>query len=257
MKTVLLAGGFGTRISEETATRPKPMIELGGRPLLWHIMKLYAHYGLTDFVVCLGYKGYVIKEYFANYFLHSSDVTFHLAEDRVEVHNSVSEPWSVTLVDTGLNTMTGGRLKRVADYLEPDELFCMTYGDGLSDVNITQLVEHARKAGTLATVTGVQPPGRFGALGLEGDRVVAFREKPSGTAWINGGFFVLHPRVLDEIDGDETSWEREPLEQLARRGELSTFLHRGFWQPIDTLREKQLMEKAWSQNEAPWKVWTS
>ncbi len=231
------------------------MIEIGGKPLLWHIMKLYAHHGLTDFIVCLGYKGYVIKEYFANYFLHNSDVTFHLADGRLEVHNSVSEPWSVTLVDTGLHTMTGGRLKRIAPYLDSSERFCLTYGDGLSNVNLTEVIEFARAENTLATVTGVQPPGRFGALSLEGRKVKGFREKPAGTTWINGGFFVLHPDVLSEVAGDSISWEREPLEALASKGQLSTYLHRDFWQPVDTLREKQLLEELWNAGSPPWKVW--
>lgn len=253
---MILAGGFGTRISEETALRPKPMVEIGGKPLLWHIMKLYAHHGLTDFVVCLGYKGYVIKEYFANYFLHNSDVTFHLAEDRIEVHSSFSESWSVTLVDTGPNTMTGGRLKRVESYLNPDEPFCMTYGDGLSDVNIPELIAFAKDEGTLATVTAVQPAGRFGALAIDGARVTAFQEKPSGDSWMSGGFFVLSPRVLDLIEGDHTHWEREPLEQLAADGQLSQYGHKGFWQPVDTLRDKETMEALWLSGNPPWKVWS-
>ncbi len=256
MKTVILAGGLGTRISEETVSRPKPMVEVGGRPLLWHIMKLYAHHGLTDFVVCLGYKGYVIKEYFANYFLHNSDVTFHLAEDRIEVHNTVSEPWSVTLVDTGQNTMTGGRLKRVRSYLDGDQPFCMTYGDGLSDVNISDLVRFAKDQATLATVTAVQPAGRFGALETNGSLVTAFREKPAGASRMSGGFFVLQPAVLDLIEGDETHWEHRPMETLAAQGQLSFYQHDGFWQPIDTLRDKQHMEQLWSSGNPPWNVWT-
>lgn len=232
------------------------MVEVGGRPLLWHIMKLYAHHGLTEFVVCLGYKGYVIKEYFANYFLHNSDVTFHLAEDRVEVHSSFSESWSVTLVDTGSHTMTGGRLKRIAPYLDQDEPFCMTYGDGLSDVNITELVSFAKSQPTLATVTAVQPAGRFGALGIKGTRVTEFQEKPSGGSWMSGGFFVLSPKVLGLIEGDQTHWEREPLERLATDGQLSQFPHTGFWQPIDTLRDKEMMETLWNSGSPPWKVWS-
>ncbi len=255
MKTVILAGGFGTRISEETGLKPKPMIEVGGKPLLWHIMKLYSHYGLTDFIVCLGYKGYVIKEYFANYFLHNSDVTFHLSENRMQVHNTCSEDWSVTLVDTGLSTMTGGRLKRISHHLEPSQPFCMTYGDGLSDINLTELIEFAAAQGTLATVTAVQPVGRFGALELEGALVSSFREKPAGDSWMSAGFFVLRPEVLDFIDGDETHWEHEPLEQLAGQGQLSSFSHKGFWRPVDTLRDKRALEELWKLGGAPWKVW--
>jgi glucose-1-phosphate cytidylyltransferase len=255
VKTVILAGGFGTRISEETQLKPKPMIELGGKPILWHIMKLYSHYGLTDFIVCLGYKGYVIKEYFANYFLHNSDVTFHLAEDKVEVHKTFSEKWSVTLVDTGHNTMTGGRLKRVLPYLSDGEPFCMTYGDGLSDINLTELVDFSRASGKLATVTAIQPPGRFGALEMDGSSVSAFVEKPQGQSWMSGGFFVLHPEVLDLIDGDATSWEKEPMEALAKQGQLVAYKHSGFWQPIDTLRDKNYMEGLWESGRAPWRIW--
>lgn len=255
MKTVILAGGLGTRISEETVLRPKPMVEVGGKPLLWHIMKLYAHHGLTDFIVCLGYKGYVIKEYFANYFLHNSDVTFDLAKGKVEVHNSSSEPWSVTLVETGLHTMTGGRLQRVRSYLQPGERFCMTYGDGLSDVNIRRLIEHAEKENTLATVTAVQPAGRFGALELVGSKVGSFREKPANGGWMSGGFFVLDPQVIDLIEGDATHWEREPMEKLAAEGQLSFYAHQGFWQPVDTLRDKDHMEQLWHGGTPPWKVW--
>lgn len=255
MKVVILAGGLGTRISEESVLRPKPMIEVGGRPLLWHIMKSYSRWGFTDFVVCLGYKGYVIKEYFANFFLHSSDVTFHLGENRVEVHDTFSEPWSVTLVDTGQNTMTGGRLKRIAKYLNPDERFCMTYGDGLSNVNIRELVDWAENQGTLATVTAIQPTGRFGALELESDKVSSFREKPAGNGWMSGGYFVLHPSVLERIEGDGTHWEKEPMEGLAREGQLSAYLHEGFWQPVDTLRDKQMMEELWNSGKPPWKTW--
>lgn len=257
MKVVILAGGLGTRLSEETVVRPKPMVEIGGKPILWHIMKGFAAHGLTDFVVCLGYKGYVVKEYFANYFLHTSDVTFDLARNDVTIHDSKSEPWRVTLVDTGDETMTGGRLKRVARYLDPSESFCMTYGDGVGDVDIAALVSFAKKAGTLATLTAVQPPGRFGALDLEGDRVRSFVEKPQGDgAWINGGFFVLHPSVLELVAGDDTVWEREPLERLAATGNLSAFFHRGFWQPVDTLRDKRVLEDLWASGRAPWKVWT-
>ena len=256
LKTVILAGGFGTRISEETQTRPKPMIEVGGKPLLWHIMKHYAHHGLTDFIVCLGYKGYVIKEYFANYFLHNSNVTFHLAEERIEVHDTFSEPWSVTLVDTGLNTMTGGRLKRVKPFLNPDEAFCMTYGDGLSNVDITKLISFAEEQKTLATLTAIQPPGRFGVLEVEGNLVTQFREKPSGGHWMNGGFFVLKPSALDLVEDDSISWEREPMEALARDQQLSYFQHNGYWQPIDTLRDRRAVEKLWASGKPPWKVWT-
>lgn len=255
MKVVILAGGFGTRISEETTLKPKPMVEVGGRPLLWHIMKHYSHFGLNEFIVCLGYKGYVIKEYFANYFLHNSDVTFHLSEDRMEVHENFSENWSVTLVSTGLHTMTGGRLKRVRSYLHPEELFCMTYGDGLSDVDLGKLIEFARSRDCLATVTAIQPAGRFGSLELEGHRVSNFREKPQGENWMSGGYFVLKPQSLNLIDGDQTTWEKEPLETLARNGELAAYQHRGFWQPVDTLRDKNFVESLWDSGNAPWQVW--
>ena len=255
-KAVILAGGLGTRISEETHLKPKPMIEIGGRPILWHIMKIYAAHGITDFIVCCGYKGYVIKEYFANYFLHSSDVTVDLAKGALEVHESSAEPWRVTLVDTGEQTMTGGRLKRVARYLEGEKRFCFTYGDGVADVDIRALVRHAEERGTAATLTAVQPPGRFGALKLEGDRIDSFTEKPVGDgAWVNGGFFVLSPEVLGRIAGDSTVWEREPIESLARDGQLSSYFHRGFWQPLDTLRDKNHLEELWSTGRAPWKVW--
>jgi len=253
MKVVILAGGIGTRISEETGTRPKPMIEIGGKPILWHIMKYYSLHGMTDFIVCLGYKGYVIKEYFANYFLHTSDVTIDLTRNAVEVLDSKAEPWRVTLVDTGERTMTGGRLRRVARHLPPDELFCMTYGDGLADIDIADLVCFARAQGTLATLTATQAPGRFGALDLDGPVVHAFREKPKGDgAFINGGFFVLHPRVIDYVAGDATVWEQEPLERLAREGQLSAYTHQGFWQPLDTLRDKNLLEDIWARGGAPW-----
>ena len=254
MKAVILAGGLGTRLSEETVVRPKPMVDIGGRPILWHIMKLYSHHGIDDFVICLGYKGYTIKEYFANYFLHMSDVTFNLRNNELKVHQNSSEPWTVTLVDTGDDTSTGGRLKRVRPHLD-GETFCFTYGDGVSDVDVrAQLAFHAEQK-TLATVTAVQPPGRFGALQLERDRVRAFAEKAGGEAWINGGFFVLEPGVLDYIEGDATSWELEPLERLAREGQLSAFRHHGFWQPMDTLRDKFHLEELWSSGRAPWKVW--
>ena len=255
MKAVILAGGLGTRISEETTVRPKPMIEIGGRPVLWHILKSYSHHGINDFVICLGYKGYLIKEYFANYFLHMSDVTFDLRSNRMEVHQKHAEPWRVTLVDTGDATQTGGRLKRVASYLD-DGPFCFTYGDGLSNVNIAASVAFHKEQGTLATVCAVQPPGRFGALDIEEGRISRFQEKPDGDgSWINGGFFVLDRGVLDYVDGDSCIWEREPLEALARDGQLSAFVHRGFWQPMDTLRDKMKLEEWWQGGNAPWKTW--
>ena len=255
MKVVILAGGLGTRISEESHLRPKPMIEIGGKPILWHIMKIYSVHGLTDFIICCGYRGYMIKEYFANYFLHTSDVTFDMAANRVEVLQTNSEPWRVTLVDTGEQTITGGRLKRVA-HLLGDQEFCFTYGDGVSDVNIRNLIAFHRKQGKLATLTAEQPPARFGAVSLEGSRVVRFEEKPVGDGGlINGGFFVLSPRVINYIDGDHTHWEREPLEQLAQEGQLSAFAHNGFWQPMDTLRDKTHLEELWNSGKAPWKVW--
>jgi glucose-1-phosphate cytidylyltransferase len=254
VKAVILAGGVGSRISEETQVRPKPMVEIGGRPLLWHIMKIYAAHGITEFVVCLGYKGYFIKEYFANYYLHASDVTFDLGTGGLEVHQAQAEPWRVTLVDTGEETMTGGRLKRVLPYVG-DEDFCFTYGDGVSDLDITALVDFHRSEDTLATVTAVQPPGRFGALETTDGRVSAFIEKPHGDgAWINGGFFVLSPEVGDYIEGDQTVWEQEPLERLADDGQLSAYRYEGFWQMMDTVRDKNLLEQLWSKG-APWKVW--
>jgi glucose-1-phosphate cytidylyltransferase len=255
MKAVILAGGLGTRISEETAVKPKPMIDIGGKPVLWHIMKLYSHHGITDFVICLGYKGYVIKEYFANYFLHMSDVTFDMASNRMEIHQNSVEPWKVTLVDTGDKTMTGGRLKRVARYLGEGD-FCFTYGDGVADVDVRKLAAFHRAHGKLATVTAVQPPGRYGALEMEGDGVRGFMEKPQGDGgWINGGFFVLSTRVIDYIEGDTTSWESDPLEALARDRQLAAFQHRGFWQPMDTLRDRNHLEELWQSGRAPWKVW--
>ncbi len=255
MKAVILAGGLGTRISEESHLKPKPMIEIGGKPILWHIMKIYSAHGIDEFIVCLGYRGYVIKEYFANYFLHMSDVTFDMAANRMEVHQASAEPWRVTLVETGEDTMTGGRLKRVAPYLDEED-FCFTYGDGVADVDIGALVAWHRAEGRQATLTAVQPPGRYGALVLEGDRVERFDEKPRGdNAWINGGFFVLSPKVLDLIDGDAMHWEREPLERLTAAGELAAFRHRGFWQPMDTLRDKTLLEQLWASGQAPWKRW--
>jgi glucose-1-phosphate cytidylyltransferase len=255
MKAVILAGGLGTRLAEETAVRPKPMVEVGGKPVLWHILKTYSHHGINDFVICLGYRGFVIKEYFANYFLHMSDVTFDLAENRMEVCHRHCEPWRVTLVDTGDSTQTGGRLKRVRDYLD-DEAFCFTYGDGLADVNVRALVDFHHAQGRLATLTAVQPAGRFGALDIEGRLIRRFEEKPQGDgAWVNGGFFVLQPQAVDLIAGDSTVWEREPMEQLARDGELAAFTHRGFWQPMDTLRDKTRLEDLWLSGAAPWKVW--
>ncbi|HYD69455.1 glucose-1-phosphate cytidylyltransferase [Azospirillum sp.] len=256
MKAVILAGGLGTRISEESHLRPKPMIEIGGRPILWHIMKIYAAHGVREFVVCLGYKGYVIKEYFANYFLHMSDVTFDMETNAMEVHRKTAEPWRVTLVDTGDDSMTGGRLRRVRDYLAPGEPFCFTYGDGVADVDIGAEIAFHQDHGRQATVAAVQPPGRYGALLRDGNQVLGFREKPPGDgAWINGGFFVLQPEVIDLIDGDGSSWEGAPLERLAAAGELMSFEHRGFWQPMDTLRDKNLLEELWQTGKAPWKVW--
>ena len=256
MKAVILAGGLGTRISEESGTRPKPMIEIGGRPILWHVMKGYAQHGITDFVICLGYRGYMIKEYFANFVLHSSDVTVDARSGKIEYHDNAAEPWRITLVDTGEQTMTGGRLKRVGKYLDPGETFCLTYGDGVSDVDITQLIEFHKKHGKLATVTAVLPPGRFGLLELDGDNVTSFVEKPPGdNALINGGFFVLEPSVLKRIAGDLTSWELEPLVGLAKDSQLAAFRHRGFWQPMDTLRDKMNLEKLWDAGKAPWRTW--
>lgn len=255
MKAVILAGGLGTRISEETQLKPKPMTAIGGKPLLWHIMKIYSSFGVNDFVVCLGYKGYLIKEYFANYYLHMSDVTFDMANNDMEIHQNSAEPWRVTLVDTGENTMTGGRLKRVARYLG-DEDFCFTYGDGVANVNIGKLIAFHKKHGKLASVTAVQPPGRYGALAIEDKTVRGFLEKPQGDGgWINGGFFVLSPKVLDYIANDATSWELEPMRQLSAEGNLQAHMHKGFWQPMDTLREKNLLEELWSSGKAPWKTW--
>lgn len=256
MQAVILAGGLGTRISEETHLKPKPMIEIGGKPILWHILKMYSAHGVNEFVICCGYKGYLIKEYFANYFLHTSDVTFDMAHNRMEVHQKHAEPWRVTLVDTGEDTMTGGRLKRVVDYVKDEEAFCFTYGDGVADVDITAAIAFHKSHGKLATVTAVQPPGRYGSLALEGSVVRGFVEKPHGDGgWINGGFFVLSPRVIDTIAGDDTSWEREPLAKLAADDQLRAFEHTGFWQPMDTLREKNLLEFLWDSGKAPWKVW--
>lgn len=256
MKAVILAGGYGSRLSEETQLKPKPMVEIGGKPILWHIMKIYAAAGVNDFVICCGYKGYVIKEYFANYFLHMSDVTFDMAHNRMDVHQKHAEPWRVTLVDTGEASMTGGRLRRVARYLQDEDAFCFTYGDGVADVDIAASIAFHRGHGRLATVTAVQPPGRYGALQLEGGSVRRFTEKPRGDGdLINGGFFVLSPRCIDRIAGDATSWEAEPLAGLAADGELMAFEHHGFWQPMDTLREKHLLEDLWTSGRAPWKTW--
>lgn len=255
MKAVILAGGLGTRISEETTVKPKPMIEIGGRPILWHILKSYSAHGVNEFIICCGYKGYIIKEYFANYFLHMSDVTFDMSNNSMQVHQKKAEPWKVTLVDTGETTQTGGRLKRVKEYVG-DANFCMTYGDGVGNVDIAKSIEFHKQHGKLATMTATQPPGRFGALDLQGDEVKNFLEKPHGDGgWINGGFFVLSPKVLDLIDGDEALWEKAPLENLAKSGNLQAFMHKGFWQPMDTLRDKTLLEDLWASGKAPWKVW--
>lgn len=257
MKAVILAGGLGTRISEETNNRPKPMIEIGGKPILWHIMKIYSAHGVNDFVVCCGYKGYMIKEYFANYFLHMSDVTFDMSKNSMEVHQRSAEHWRVTLIDTGENTMTGGRLKRVASHVQDDEAFCFTYGDGVSDVNITDLVAFHKAQKVKATLTATFPPGRFGALDFDGHKVNSFKEKPKGDGgMINGGFFVLSPNVLKYIDGDASIWERAPLEKLAEEGQLAAYQHSGFWQPMDTLRDKTYLEALWTAGNAPWKVWS-
>jgi len=256
MKVVILAGGLGTRLAEETTVKPKPMIEIGGRPILWHIMKIYSHYGLTDFIVCLGYKGYIIKEYFANYFLHMSDVTFHIAENRMEVHRETAEPWRVTLVDTGEETMTGGRLKRVMHYLRDEDVFALTYGDGVADIDLKAELAFHRAHGRAATVTAVRPAKRFGALTIEGDKVVSFKEKPDDDGgWVNGGFFLLSPSVSDLIEGDTTIWERGPMEALANQDQLRAFTHPGFWHPMDTIRDKAFLEEEWASGRAKWKVW--
>lgn len=256
MKLVILAGGLGTRISEETNIKPKPMIEIGGKPIIWHIMKIYASHGINEFVVCCGYKGYVIKEYFANYFMHMSDVTIDLTKNSIEVHQQMAEPWKITLVDTGEQTQTGGRLKRVKNFLKDEEDFCMTYGDGVGSVDITELIKFHKSHGKLSTMTAVQPPGRFGSLEIEGNTIKSFLEKPTGDGgWINGGFFVLKPCALDFIEGDSTIWERQPLELLAQQNELQAYFHQGFWQPMDTLRDKNHLEDLWVSNKAPWKKW--
>jgi len=256
MKAVILAGGLGTRISEETHLKPKPMVEIGGKPILWHILKMYSAHGVNEFVICCGYRGYVIKEYFANYFLHMSDVTFDMAANRMEVHERHAEPWRVTLVDTGEETQTGGRLRRVSDYVKNDESFCFTYGDGVSDCDISATIDFHHQHGKLATVTAVRPPGRFGAIRMKNAAVSSFNEKPRGDGGlINGGFFVLSPKVLDRIQGDQDAWESSPMQSLAQDGELMAWEHRGFWQPMDTLREKNLLEDLWQQGQAPWKVW--
>ncbi len=258
MQAMILAGGFGTRISEESSVRPKPMVEIGGRPVLWHIMKIYSAHGINDFVICCGYKGHMIKEYFANYALGMSDVTVDLRNNSMTLHQTEAEPWTVTLVETGLNTMTGGRIKRASKYLKRDEPFCCTYGDGVSDTNVTETIAMHKREGRLSTVTAVQPPGRFGAFTLPHDTaaVPSFKEKPKGDgAWVNGGYFVLDYKVLSYIDGDDTVWEREPMERLAGEGQMTAYRHMGFWQPMDTLRDKQVLEEMWSEKQAPWKIW--
>jgi glucose-1-phosphate cytidylyltransferase len=256
MKAVILAGGFGTRLSEETSLKPKPMIEIGGKPILWHIMKIYSEHGINEFIVCCGYKGYVIKEYFANYFLHTSDITFDMENNQMKVHEQRAEPWKITLVDTGEDTMTGGRLKRVHEYIKDEEAFCFTYGDGLSDVNISDLIQFHKEHGKRATLTATYPPGRFGALDIQNNQIKQFKEKPKGDgAMINGGFFVLNPSVIDLIDTDSTTWEQEPLISLAESNELMAYQHKGFWQPMDTLRDKNKLEDLWKSGNAPWKNW--
>lgn len=255
MKAVILAGGLGTRLSEETNLKPKPMVEIGGMPILWHIMKMYSAHGISDFVICLGYKGYVIKEYFANYFLHLSDVTFDMKTNKMEVHHQNVEPWRVTLIDTGEETMIGGRIKRIIEYVDGED-FCLTYGDGVSDIDICKLIDFHKTEGRLATVTGVQPPGRFGAIEFEGNMVTGFKEKPEGDGgWINGGFFVLSPKVADYIENDEIVWEKEPMEQLAIDEQLSVYIHEGFWHAMDTLRDKRYLESLWLKENTPWQVW--
>ena len=254
MKAVILAGGQGTRISEETHLKPKPMIEIGGKPILWHILKTYSAYDINEFIICLGYKGYQIKEYFANYYLHESDLTIDIQKNSLEIHETKADPWKITLIDTGDNSMTGGRIKRISKYL--DDTFCLTYGDGLSNVDVSQIIATHKKNNTLATLTAVQPPGKFGAITIENEKVTTFEEKPKGDAgWVNGGFFVLEPSVVDYIQGDTTMFEREPLQQLTKENQLSAYYHRGFWHPMDTLRDKNKLEELWSNGNAPWKVW--
>ncbi len=256
MKAVILAGGLGTRISEESINKPKPMIEIGGKPILWHIMKIYSYHGVSDFIICCGYKGYLIKEYFANYFLHMSDITFDMQNNKMHVHEAHAEPWKVTLVDTGDDSMTGGRIKRIAEYVNEDEVFCLTYGDGVSNVNITDSIRFHQEQGRLATVMAAYPQAKFGALEIEKDQVTKFQEKPKGdNGMVSGGFFVLSPKVIDYIEGDQTSWESSPMEQLVKEQQLSVFKHTGFWQPMDTLRDKQHLEQLWQSGNAPWKVW--
>lgn len=255
MKAVILAGGLGTRISEESVLKPKPMIEIGNKPILWHILKIYSHYNINDFIICCGYKGYIIKEYFANYFLHTSDVTFNMKDNSMEIHNKYTEPWKITLIDTGENTMTGGRLKRVSEYLN-NETFCFTYGDGLADINIQELIEYHRINRREATLTAVKPPGRFGSIEFERGKVLSFQEKPQGDGnLINGGFFVLEPSVIELIDGDNCTWEDMPLKTLAEKNQLSAFFHEGFWQPMDMLKDKKFLEELWNQPNPPWKCW--
>ena len=256
MKAVILAGGFGTRLSEETDLKPKPMVKIGNKPILWHIMKTYSAYGVNDFIICCGYKGYVIKEYFANYFLHMSDVTFCMKDNSMSIHQNNAEPWTVTLVDTGESTLTGGRLKRVQEYVKDEDAFCFTYGDGVSDVNIADLIKFHQEHGKLATLTATRPPGRYGALKITNNSAEMFQEKPEGDgSWINGGYFILSPEVIKNIDGDDSIWEQEPLKKLAKDGELMSFKHDGFWQPMDTLHEKTMLNNLWNSNNAPWKKW--
>ena len=256
MKAVILAGGYGTRLMEESVVRPKPMVEIGNKPILWHIMKIYSAYGINDFIICLGYKGNIIKEYFANYYLYQADITFDMTNNTSQTHQNYAEPWRVTLVETGLDTLTGGRLKRVAPYLENEKEFCLTYGDGVADIDISALIELHRKEGRLATLTAVTPPGRYGSVSLDGDSVTEFCEKPVGHgAWINGGFFVLSPKVLDYIEGDQSSWEGNTIEKLVGDGQLAAYRHEGFWHPMDTLRDKKLLERLWAEGRPPWKVW--
>jgi glucose-1-phosphate cytidylyltransferase len=256
MKVIILAGGLGSRISEETIVKPKPLVEIGGKPIIWHIMKIYSHYGFNDFIICLGYKGYLLKEYFANYFLHMSDVTFHLAENRMEVHRETAEPWRVTLIDTGEATQTGGRIKRAIPYVENDPFFALTYGDGVADIDLSALVAFHKTHGTRATVTAVRPAKRFGAIAVDGNRAISFEEKPNEDGgWINGGFFLLSPDVKNYIDGDATIWEREPMEKLAKEGQLGAYVHHGFWHPMDTLRDRNFLEEEWVNGRARWRIW--